>query len=225
MAQPKTRWHPRISPREWWHWPRWQFVGRLPAAVALVIVVAVVGALKSTSSGGFSGQEFAKFAVDTHKLHTQGAVSLDIRSDSEQELNRWLRERLPFALTMPDKLPVQGEERPYRLKGAKLLQAGGQPAVYIGYEMESGPASLVVAPVSLAVASGGVETRFEKVTFHYSMIDGYKVVTWSLHGRTYALTSQEGNNRQQSCMVCHSAMKDRDLTHTPTPLQHSRNTL
>ena len=81
----------------------------------------------------------------------------------------------------------------------------------------------MVAPASVAVASGGIEVGFEKVTFHYATVRGYKVVTWSQHGLTYALVSQEGNNSQRSCMVCHSAMRDRDLSHTPTPLLHSEN--
>jgi len=51
------------------------------------------------------------------------------------------------------------------------------------------------------------------------MVEGYKVVTWSLHGRTYALVSEEGNSTQRSCMICHSPMRDRDLSQTPTPLR------
>ena len=88
--------------------------------------------------------------------------------------------------------------------------------------MQSGPASLVVTPDSVAIASGGVEARFKQVTFHYATVEGYKVVTWSQHGQTYALVSQEGNSTQRSCMVCHSAMRDRDLDRTPTPLQDER---
>jgi hypothetical protein len=45
-----------------------------------------------------------------------------------------------------------------------------------------------------------------------------------VNGLTYALVSEEGNDTQKSCMVCHSAMRDRDLSHTPTPLrQQSSN--
>jgi hypothetical protein len=33
------------------------------------------------------------------------------------------------------------------------------------------------------------------------MVQGYKVVTWSIHGLTYGLVSREGNQTQQSCMV------------------------
>ena len=69
-----------------------------------------------------------------------------------------------------------GEERPYRLEGARLVPVGGKTAAYIAYQMQT------------------------------------------LHGLTYALVSQEGNNTQRSCTVCHSAMRDRDLSQTPTPL-------
>jgi hypothetical protein len=64
---------------------------------------------------------------------------------------------------------------------------------------------------------------FKKVSFHYATVDGYKVVTWSVHGLTYALVSEEGNNTQRSCMVCHSAMKDRDLSQTPAPFRLQAN--
>jgi hypothetical protein len=89
--------------------------------------------------------------------------------------------------------------------------------------MQTGLVSLMVTPDSVAVASGGVEVDFKKVSFHYGMVEGYKVVTWSVHGLTYALVSQEGNGTQRSCMVCHSAMRDRDLSQTPIPLRVERN--
>jgi hypothetical protein len=111
-----------------------------------------------------------------------------------------------------------GEQRPFMLQGARLVQISNKTAALIVYQMHTGPVSLIVVPDSLAVASGGVEVNFKKVSFHYSTVDGYKVVTWSVHGLTYALVSQEGNSTQQSCMVCHSAMGDRDLSQTPTPL-------
>jgi hypothetical protein len=99
------------------------------------------------------------------------------------------------------------------------VQVGGKSAALIAYQMQTGPVSLMVTPDSVAVASGGVGVDYKKVSFHYRMVEGYKVVTWSLHGNTYALVSQEGNSTQRSCMVCHSAMRDRDLSQTPTPLR------
>jgi anti-sigma factor RsiW len=166
-----------------------------------------------------SGSKFAEFAVSTHRQHAQGNLVLDVRSDSQQTLNEWFKAKLPFSLALPTSPPVPGEERPYRLEGARLVQIGSKSAVYVAYKMETGPVSLIVTPDSVAVASGGVTADFKKVTFHYRTVEGYKVVTWSLHERTYALVSQEGNGTQRSCMVCHSPMRDRDLSQTPTPLR------
>ena len=123
-----------------------------------------------------------------------------------------------------------GQEQPNRLEGARLVQVGGKSAVFIAYrastaKMPKAAVSLVVAPESVAIASGGVVAEFKKVSFHYATLGGYKVVTWSVHGLTYALVSQEGNSIQASCMVCHSAMRDRDLSHTPTPLADQESSL
>ena len=124
--------------------------------------------------------------------------------------------------------PPWGEVRPYRLEGARLVQVAGKPAAFIAYEVQTPKlqtvaASLLVTPDSAAVASGGVEVNFKKLSFHYATIKGYRVVTWSLHGLAYALVSQEANNTQRSCMVCHSEMGDRDLSQTPTPLPAERS--
>jgi len=201
----------------------------LVPAAALVVVFGVLASLPWSSPASLSGPRYAEFAVKTHRQHAQGSLALDVRSDSLQALNDWFKEKLQFSLTLPASPAAPGEDRPYRLEGARLVQVGGKTAAFVAYQMPTAQmptakASLMVAPDSVAVASGGVEVDFKKVSFHYSMVDGYKVVTWSLHGLTYALVSEEGNDTQKSCMVCHSAMRDRDLSHTPTPLgQQSSN--
>jgi anti-sigma factor RsiW len=194
-------------------------------AVALLAIAAVLVTRSPSSPKPLSGPAYAKFAVDTHRQFAQGSLALDFRSDSQQTVNEWLRAKSQLSLALPASPALPGEERPYRLEGARLVQVGGKTAAYIAYQMQTGPVSLMVTPDSVAVASGGVEVNFKKVRFHYGMVDGYKVVTWSLHGLTYALVSHEGNSTQRSCMVCHSAMRDRDLTHTPTPLSAEGNAL
>jgi anti-sigma factor RsiW len=193
-------------------------------ATAFLIIIGLLTRIPLTSSTSLSASKFAEFAVDTHRQHTQGRLALDVLSDSQQTVNEWFKAKLRYHLALPASPAVPGEERPYRLEGARLMQVGSTTAAYIAYKMQPGAASLIVTPDSVAVASGGVEANFKKVSFHYAMVDGYKVVTWSAHGLTYALVSDEGNNTQQSCMVCHSAMRDRDLSHTPTPLLARRNT-
>ena len=210
----------RIAPSGW-HFLKWMI-----PAVALLVVVGVVTEMWSSPWRAISGSTFAEFAARNHAEYAHGRLALEVRPDSQQALNEWLKTKSPFPVELPASPPLPGEDRAYRLEGARLVQIGDKTAAYIVYQMQSQPVSLMVTPSSVASASGGVEVDFQKVSFHYRTVEGYKVVTWSGHGLTYALVSQEGNNTQRSCMVCHSSMRDRDLTHTSTPLiRHSSNTL
>lgn len=206
------------------HW----VLTRLVAPVALVLIVGLLVTMPRSSQRPFSGAKFAEFAVDSHRRHAQGKLALALRSGSEPEVNEWLRAKAPFSVALPASAIGTGEERPYALEGAQLVRVGGKAAAYIAYQvkmptLKTVAASLIVAPDSIAVASGGIQVDFKKVSFHYATVDGYKVVTWSVHGLTYALVSEEGNNTQRSCMVCHSAMKDRDLSQTPAPSRLQAN--
>jgi anti-sigma factor RsiW len=209
-----------LPPAVWRRFLQWKI---FVPAVALLLIVGVFGTRPRSSPLPLSGPTFAEFAVSTHRQHAQGNLALDVRLDSQQTLNEWFKTKSQFSLALPASPATPGEERPYRLEGARLVEVGGKTAAYIAYQMQTGPVSLMVTPVSVAVASGGVEVDFQKVTFHYGTVEGYKVVTWSVHGLTYALVSQEGNSTQRSCMVCHSAMKDRDLSRMPTPLRAAGN--
>ncbi len=228
-AELKPSSHPHCNQPRSWHQPLWQsLTWRAPIAVALVLV-GLLSIRQSSRRTSISGAQFAQLAVHTHRQHVQGNLTLDIRSESQQEINDWLRKTSPFSLVLPASPAVPEEKRSYRPEGARLVRVCAQSADFIAYQMKvselamtpsrSSVASLMVIPASVAEASGGIMARFTKVSFHYATVDGYKVVTWSVHGLTYALVSEEGNNTQRSCMVCHSAMHDRDLSHTPTPLR------
>jgi len=189
----------------------------LMPAGALMVVVAILVA-GSLSSSPLSGRDLAQFALSTHRQHLGGNLGLEEQTDSQGLLNEWLHGNSQFALALPALSEMPREPLPYRIEGARLIGIRNKMAAYVAYRMQAGPVSLIITPVSAAVASGGAELSFKKVRFHYYSIEGYKVVTWSVHGLTYALVSQEGNQTQRSCMVCHSTMRDRDLSNTPTPL-------
>jgi anti-sigma factor RsiW len=233
LAQLKTPSRPVVEPRlepirsSPWSPPIWrQFLQWriFVPVVALMVIVGLVSTRRSSTPTPLSGPTFAEFAVRTHRQHAEGSLALDVRSNSQQTINEWFKARLPFSLVLPASPPVPGEERPYRVEGARLVRVRGKSAAFIAYQLQTAQlhtvgASLMVTPDTVAVASDGVKVDYRKVSFHYATVEGYRVVTWSLHGLTYALVSQEGNGTQRSCMVCHSAMRDRDLSQTPTPLR------
>jgi len=236
LAELKTPSRPTVKVREpipsgvlpspvWRQFMHWKVFA---PALALVFMVAALATRPPSTPRPLQGPQFAEFAVRTHRQHAQGDLALDVRTESPQALNEWFKAKAEFSLALPASPAAPGEERPNRLEGARLVQVGGKTAAFIAYQVPTAQrpmaaVSLIVAPDSVAVASGGVVVDFKKVSFHYATVESYKVVTWSLHGLTYALVSQEGNRTQRSCMVCHSAMRDRDLTHTPTPLPVERS--
>jgi len=200
---------------------RWIARWLIPIA-ALIVIVGVFRNRAGYPPNSLSGLEFATLAAKIYTQHARGMLALDTHISSQQALNEWFKANSDLANALPSALP--DGEQPFRIEGARLLSVSAKTrAAYVAYAMGIGPVGLMVIPDSVTVASGGVVTIFSKVSFHYSMVQGYKVVTWSVHGLTYALVSREGNQTQQSCMVCHSAMRDRDLSYTPTPLQDQAN--
>lgn len=205
----------RLTSSSAWHWRHWAL-----SAALLLVVIAALSLFRSLPRPRLSGQELAEVAVSTQQQFSEEHSPFDFTSESQQTLNEWLKRSLDYSVVLPESPLLPGESRPYRLEGARLAEIRGRKVAFLTYNIQPGVTSLMVAPASLAIASGGTEAHFKKVTFHYAMVRGYKVVTWSQHGLTYALVSSEGNNTQKSCMVCHSSMRDRDLSETPTPLQN-----
>jgi anti-sigma factor RsiW len=209
-------------------WRRFLPWSVLVPASGLVLIIGLLIAIPRQSSRPLSGPEYAEFAVTTHRQHVEGKLPLEVRSDSQHTLNEWFKAKSQFPLALPTSPAAAGEVRPYRLEGARIVKVAGKSAAFIAYEvgtpkLQMTRASLIVTRDSVAGASGGLQVNYKKVSFHYATVQGYKVVTWSMHGLTYALVSQETNDTQRSCMVCHSPIGDRDLSHTPTPLHTHQN--
>ena len=207
-----------------------QFVKWLAPVMSVIVIAGIWAARSSTKPRRLSGPEMARFAVTTHRRHAEGALPLEVQTDSEQTLNQWFNAKSSFAVALPASNSVADENQPYRLQGARFVPIEGKDAAFVAYQMPGthtplASVSLMIAPETMALAGGGVEAQFTSVRFHYSRLDGYKVVTWSVHGLTYALVSQEDDTTQRSCMVCHSAMRDRDLSHTSTPLLHGKESI
>ncbi|HKS40124.1 MAG TPA: zf-HC2 domain-containing protein [Blastocatellia bacterium] len=195
---------------------------RLIALAAIFIfVVALAGVWYATR---FRSQvmpkltsEFALMAVDTHLRHLRGQLPFEIATDSPDDISRWFEGKVSFSLRLPNYQEASGQEKLYRLEGARLVGFKNDYAAYVAYQMQKRPISLVVTSERVAVPSGGEEIVSKGLMFHFDSIAGLKVITWSDRGLTYALVSDLEERGQQSCMVCHAGTKDRDFVESLKP--------
>jgi len=161
--------------------------------------------------------EFALMAVDTHLRYLRGQLPLEIVSASPAQISGWFAGKVPFSLKLPNYQESSGQEKLYRLEGARLVGFKSDYAAYVAYQMRQRPITLVVTSNSVALPSGGEEIVSKGLKFHYDSIDGLKVITWSDRGLTYALVSDLEERGQQSCLVCHAGTKDREFIESLKP--------
>lgn len=192
----------RLSPRS--------RAAALTAAVALFLAAGVWYAARNESTIN-PPSEFALMAVDTHVRHLRGQLPFELESGSPEAISEWFAGKVPFKVELPTYQESSGQEKLYRLDGARLVGFKNDYAAYVAYQMGKQPISLVVTSDTVATASGGEGIQWRSITFHCDSIDGLKVITWTDRGLTYALVSDLEERGQQSCMVCHAGTKDRDF--------------
>ena len=146
---------------------------------------------------------FVNVAVNNHVRYVQGQLPLEVFSDSPEKISAWFTGKLGFNLKLPDYPQRPAEPKPYHVEGARLVGFADDYAAYVIYRLKGHPISLLVTSESVAKASGGEEIPWEGLRFHFQTIDGWKVLTWSDNGLTYALVSDLEERGQASCMVCH----------------------
>jgi hypothetical protein len=149
-------------------------------------------------------------AVTTHRSYLSGNLPLEIRTASPEKVTEWFAGKLPFHFQLPASPMQPNGTTPYQLSGARLVNFDGSYAALVTYRMRDEKISLLVASNKAAVSAGGEEVSFSGLIFHHSRRAGFTVTTWSNHGLTYALVSSVHVPAQQSCLVCHQNMADKD---------------
>jgi anti-sigma factor RsiW len=180
-------------------------------AIGFVLLAGIFFLIKPGKESRIkSPSEFALMAVEIHLRHLRGQLPLEITSASPDDISKWFQGKVPFSLKLPNYQESSGQDKLYKLEGARLVNFKNDYAAYVAYQMQMRPISLVVTSDKVASPSGGEEIVSKGITFHYDSIDGLKVITWSDRGLTYALVSDLEERGQQSCIVCHQGTRDRD---------------
>ncbi|HXM50299.1 MAG TPA: zf-HC2 domain-containing protein [Pyrinomonadaceae bacterium] len=195
--------------------PRLRFA-RPAIAVAAVLAVAILVGLwllsRSNRELPYRGpSQFAMMAADTHQRHIRGQLPLELVSDVPEQISNWFAGKLPFTVKLPNYQESSGQEKTYQLEGARLVGYRNDYAAYVAYQMRTRPISLVVTSDKVAQPTDGEQIVAKEITFHYNSINGLKVLTWSDGGLTYALVSDLEERGQESCVVCHQGVKDKDF--------------
>jgi anti-sigma factor RsiW len=202
----------RMQRMLWGQYARRARAWRAVAIAATAILILPAGFwLLQRSNRSSTASEFALMAADTHLRHVRGQLPLEITSDAPGQISEWFSNKVRFGVKLPNYQDSSGQQKLYRLEGARLVGYKDDYAAYVAYEMKTRPISLVITSDKVAQPTGGEEIKARGLTFHYDAIHGLKVITWSDRGLTYALVSDLEERGQQSCVVCHQGTKDQDF--------------
>ncbi len=191
---------------------RLRWLAPIAAVLLLLLIPVVVWRVRQANRSGNSGPSpFALMAVESHLRHMRGQLPLEIESNSPQEISTWFANKVNFNVKLPSYQESSGQDKVYTLEGARLVGYENDYAAYVSYRMKERPISLVITSDSVARPAGGEQIASRGLKFHYNSIDGFKVITWSDRGLTYALVSDLDERGQQSCIVCHQGTKDQDF--------------
>ena len=192
-----------------------RFTWTIAAAAALLVLLLPVIVWRVVKQPGNPERgpacSFALLAAETHLRHVRGQLPLEVESQSPKDISSWFVNKVNFSVKLPNYQESSGQEKLYRLEGARLVNFQDEYAAYVAYQMKERPISLVITSASAVEPTGGEVIAAGGLKFHYNAIDGLKVLTWSDRGLTYALVSDLEERGQQSCIVCHEGTKDRDF--------------
>jgi mycothiol system anti-sigma-R factor len=184
---------------------------RLPGFAAPALAALVIGlclAIFSSAMRQARAANYVEAAVAQHRSYLNGTLEAGLRSSSPELVTAWFAGKVPFDFRLPTPQAYPENKPTYQLTGARLVEYNGNHAALVTYESSNDKISLLVAASKVAVVAGGDEVLFRNLTFHYRTSSGFKVITWSNHGLSYALVYSASGPARSSCLVCHQNMAD-----------------
>ena len=186
-------------------------VRRVSSIGVLALVVFVLGFLFTFIPSilrQLRAASFVETAVSAHRSYLDGRRVMGLTSSSPEIVTAWITDKLPFQFRLPNARSTPNNTPSYRLTGASIVNYRGNPIALVTYEKENQAISLLVASSKSAIVAGGNEVGFGDLIFHSRTENGFKVITWSNHGLSYALVSSVSGSDRESCLICHQGMAD-----------------
>lgn len=150
-------------------------------------------------------------AIEEHLRRMSGSIDWQIRTADLAQLRRWVHESSGLSANeIPLDRPSEDAGR-LRIVGAKLARVNGATAAVIGYEMDSEPVTLATARLGDLGDPPHVAPFSKDVLYRLDRAHGYKVVTWGVSHKAYAMVSRLPGYGQRGCFLCHTAPERRLL--------------
>ncbi|HSE64235.1 MAG TPA: zf-HC2 domain-containing protein [Thermoanaerobaculia bacterium] len=150
-------------------------------------------------------------AIAEHFRRIQGRIDWQIRTTDLARLRRWVGESSGLSADeIPIDRPAEDAGR-LRIVGARLARVDGATAAVIGYEMDSEPVTLATARLGDLRDAPHVAPFSKDVRYRLDREHGYKVVTWGVSHKAYAMVSRLPGYGQTGCFLCHTAPERRRL--------------
>lgn len=180
---------------------------RFVLAPAAVLILALV-MLLTASVEKKTVPELVESAVSTHQLYLAKHLQLDVQSSDPARVSRWLQERAGFAVSL-----AQEPVKHLRLLGGRLVELQGKKAVFVTYEVEGRPLSLVMTTAEGVRLFGTHEMAEKQARFYQSSYHGFQTLSWALEGMAYVFVSDAQALNKRACMICHTSRRaERPLT-------------
>jgi hypothetical protein len=183
--------------------PGWRVLA--PAAVALAMCLSFVPNIVRNVRAA----NYVEAAVEEHRSYLGGRLPLGLQSDAPELVTAWFAHKLPFDFRLPAADATPEGKPEYWLTGAALVSYKGNAAALVTYQTQNEKISLLAVSSASTVVTGGDKVRFGSVIFHYHKSSGFRVITWTNHGLSYALVSSVSGSARASCLVCHQNLADR----------------
>jgi anti-sigma factor RsiW len=179
---------------------------RVLAPTAITIALCLVFAFDNVKNA--RAASYVDTAAAEHRSYLNGTLRAELASDSPQQVTAWFAGKVPFDFRLPAAESAPEDRAAYGLTGASVVNYKGSPAALVMYATRSEKISLLVDSSKAATVAGGDEVRFGTLIFHYHDESGFRVITWTNHGLSYALVSSISGPAGGSCLVCHQNMAD-----------------
>jgi anti-sigma factor RsiW len=143
--------------------------------------------------------DFVLAAVDTHQRYLHGTLPLEFAGEDPARASAWFAGKLAFPLRL------SGQSGPaYRLQGGRLVGYKGDYVAYVSYRAGAASIGLLVASAAEARPSGGETIASGRLVFHHDHVAGFKVITWTDQGLSYALITSLSGKGENACGICHA---------------------